>query len=136
MSHILQQPFSEKERLDFIVEYNHKKGLKVIPSNGNLYALEQNEIFINGKIEINPFFEKEKRLYQIEIELIEIQQKLEELDLKTIRALREGGANSDGVSYLEVYQSQINELRQKNSDLISEKNALENNGGTNNDISE
>ena len=136
MSYILQQPFSEKERLDFIVEYNHKKGLKVIPSNGNLYALEQNEIFINGKIEINPFFEKEKRLYQIEIELIEIQQKLEELDLKTIRALREGGANSDGVSYLEVYQSQINELRQKNSDLISEKNALENNGGTNNDISE
>ena len=131
MSLILQQPFSEKERLDFIVEYNHKKGLKVIPSNGNLYALEQNEIFINGKIEINPFFEKEKRLYQIEIELIEIQQKLKELDLKTIRALREGGANSDGVSYLEVYQSQINELRQEYSDLISEKATLETNGGTN-----
>ena len=131
MSHILQQPFSEKERLDFIVEYNHKKGLKVIPSNGNLYALEQNEIFINGKIEINPFFEKEKRLYQIEIELIEIQQKLEELDLKTIRALREGGTNAEGIPYLELYQSQINELRQEYSDLISEKATLETNGGTN-----
>ena len=45
--------------------------------------------------------------------------------------MREGGTNAEGIPYLELYQSQINELRQEYSDLISEKDTLETNGGTN-----
>ena len=127
----LPQPYTERERLDFIVNYNHNKGLKIVETKAIIYALEPSELFENGEVKINPLYELEQRLYQIEIKLLKIQEKLDELDLKTIRALREGGTNAEGIPYLELYQSQINELRQEYSDLISEKATLETNGGTN-----
>ena len=65
----------------------------------------------------------------IDEELNKIQLQLNELDLKSIRALREGGENADGVPYLEYYQNQINELRLQYANLVSEKLTLE--GGSN-----
>ena len=50
--------------------------------------------------------EKNKNLRIEEIKL-----KLSELDLKTIRALREGGFSESGKPYLEIYQNEIDELR-------------------------
>ena len=73
--------------------------------------------------------ENEKRIILIDEELNKIQLQLNELDLKSIRALREGGENADGVPYLEYYQNQINELRLQYANLVSEKLTLE--GGSN-----
>ena len=73
--------------------------------------------------------ENEMRIILIDEELNKIQLQLNELDLKSIRALREGGENADGVPYLEYYQNQINELRLQYANLVSEKLTLE--GGSN-----
>ena len=48
----------------------------------------------------------------------EILKKLETLDLKCIRALREGGVDTEGVPYLEKYQNEIRALREEYSSLI------------------
>lgn len=47
---------------------------------------------------------KEKRINEIKTEL-------NELDLKCIRALREGGNDADGIPYLEKFQNEISALR-------------------------
>lgn len=40
MSYKLDKPYTEKEKLDFIAQYNHKQGLRVAEMNNGLYALE------------------------------------------------------------------------------------------------
>ena len=49
-----------EEWLDFIVEYNHKKNLKIVENNNTIFALEANEIMgTDGKPIINPNYETE-----------------------------------------------------------------------------
>ncbi len=43
----------------------------------------------------------------------EIKKELDALDLKCIRAMREGGNDEAGIPYLEKYQSEINQLREE-----------------------
>ena len=43
----------------------------------------------------------------------EIKSKLDALDLKCIRAIREGGNDEDGVAFLDKYQQEINTLREE-----------------------
>ena len=71
--------------------------------------------------------ETQKRILEIEDEKQAIQEQLDELDLKSIRALREGGTNEDGIPYLTFYQNQITKLREKYSELSIEKTMLEEN---------
>lgn len=40
MSYELQKPYTDKERADFIVEYNHNQGLTIEETDTALYALE------------------------------------------------------------------------------------------------
>lgn len=40
MSHKLDKPYTDKQRADFIVEYNHNKGLNIQETDTALYALE------------------------------------------------------------------------------------------------
>ena len=47
----------------------------------------------------------------------EIKEELSELDLKCIRALREGGNAPDGTPYLDKYQAKINTLREELNSL-------------------
>lgn len=47
----------------------------------------------------------------------EIQSELDALDLKSIRAMREGGVGEDGVPYLDKYQAEIIELRNEYNSL-------------------
>ncbi len=44
---------TEKEKMDFIVEYNHNKGLKIEDTEMFLFALEPNEIMGEKEIEID-----------------------------------------------------------------------------------
>ena len=80
MSYKLEQPYTEEERANFIVEYNHNQGLRIeevdnfvevevegevepytmMQNQPTLYALEPNEIMVNGKPEINPNYEQEQ----------------------------------------------------------------------------
>ena len=71
--------------------------------------------------------EAQKRILEIEDEKQAIQEQLDKLDLKSIRALLEGGTNEDGIPYLTFYQNQITELRDKYSELSIEKTMLEEN---------
>ena len=60
MSYKLEKPDTDFERADFIVEYNHKRGMLIEETeDGTLYALEKNEILVNGVAEINPNYEEE-----------------------------------------------------------------------------
>ena len=60
MAYKLEKPYTDFERADFIVEYNHKRGMLIEETeDGTLYALEKNEIMINGVAEINPNYEEE-----------------------------------------------------------------------------
>lgn len=52
MTHILNKPYSEKEKIDFIVKYNHQKGLRIEETKNALYALEKWEI-LEGDIVID-----------------------------------------------------------------------------------
>ena len=76
-------------------------------------------------ITLQPGYSQNQRINEINSEIEEIHKQLDAWDLKSIRALREGGTREDGTTYLEYYQSQINELREQLSELTSEKTDLE-----------
>lgn len=50
MSYMLSKPFSMRERLNFIIEYNHNKGLRIEESENAIYALEDWEFLDNENI--------------------------------------------------------------------------------------
>ena len=60
MSYKLSKPCTELERLNFIVEYNHNKGLSVEETVDALYALELNEMMSEGVPVLNPNYENEQ----------------------------------------------------------------------------
>ena len=47
----LKQPYTEKERIDFIVEWNHKKGYEIVqtPEKIEAWGMTQEEIEIEKK---------------------------------------------------------------------------------------
>ena len=50
MSYKLEQPYTDIEKADFIVEYNHKKNLKIVENNNTIFALAQKEAERIGKL--------------------------------------------------------------------------------------
>lgn len=51
MSYKLEKTCTEKQRFDFIVEYNHNKGLRIEKGvNGELFALEPFEKLVNDEV--------------------------------------------------------------------------------------
>lgn len=60
MSYKLEQPYTEEERATFIVEYNHNQGLLIEETDKAIYALEPNEIMVDGEPTINPNYEEEQ----------------------------------------------------------------------------
>lgn len=60
MSYKLKKPFSESQRIEFIVKYNHKNGLRIEQGlDGSLFALEEDEIMQNGVPAKNQNYETE-----------------------------------------------------------------------------
>lgn len=69
MSYKLEKPYTDKERADFVVLYNHNQGLIIEETDTALYALDADEIMQNGAPVKNPNYaaeqletEKTKRL--------------------------------------------------------------------------
>ena len=86
------------------------------------YTVVNNQVV---DVTLQPGYSQKQRINEINSETEEIHKQLDAWDLKSIRALREGGTREDGTTYLEYYQSQINELREQLSELTSEKTDLE-----------
>ena len=61
MSYKLDKPYTNKEYADFVVEYNHNNGKKIIETQNALYALKDNEYLDeSGNVQINPDYEEQK----------------------------------------------------------------------------
>ena len=64
MSYKLEKPYTDKERADFVVLYNHNQGLIIEETDTALYALDADEIMQNGVPIKNPNYAAE----QLEVE--------------------------------------------------------------------
>ena len=101
----LQKPYTEKDRLDFIVEHNHKNGYEVKETETALEAFGYTA---------EEIAEQEKQAHKADL----IAQ-LDALDLKCIRALRaiQAGqgtqADTDKLAELEAQAAQIREELQE-----------------------
>lgn len=69
MSYKLNKPYTEKQRVDFIVEYNHNQGLTIEETSNALFALEPFEKLIDGEV-VDNTIEYEQELAQIEAQRI------------------------------------------------------------------
>ena len=59
MAYKLEKPYTDKQRADFIVNYNHKQGLMIEETDDALYALLANEMMQNNIPVINENYEAE-----------------------------------------------------------------------------
>jgi len=119
MSYKLEKPYTEEQRLNFIVEYNHNQGLTIEQTETALYALEANEIIQDGKVVINPNYSVE--LAQKKIRILEIKSQLQALDAQAIRPLRailtDCGTDEDR-EILKGLEVQANALREELSSFL------------------
>lgn len=60
MSYKLEKPYNEKQKVDFIVKYNHNQGLKIQETDFALFALEENEIIIDKEPIVDPDYEEKQ----------------------------------------------------------------------------
>lgn len=60
MSYKLDKPYTEEEYANFVVEHNHNNGRKIEETEIALFALEANEILVDGEPVINPNYEEEQ----------------------------------------------------------------------------
>lgn len=117
MSYKLEKPYTENQRLNFIVKYNHNKGLKISETATCLYALEDDEIIENGLPVKNQNYESEQAEILKEKTQSELLKQLEDLDKKRIRAICEPEMKTETQSWLEYYNQQIAEIRQVMAEL-------------------
>ncbi len=117
MSYQLQKPYTDKQRADFIVEYNHNRSMAVFETENCLYALEANEIMVNGEPEIDVDYESKQAEKERQNRIKELKKQLEELDKKRIRAMCEPSMKTETQSWLEYYNEQVAEIRQVMAEL-------------------
>ncbi len=115
MSYKLLKPYTDDEYADFIIKYNHQKGLDIKIMDNAVYALEVNEIMgDNGEPVINPNFESEQAVIKAEIVKRQIKSELYELDLEAVRPLRAiiSGTHSDeDLEKIKEIETKAKELR-------------------------
>ena len=61
MSYTLLKPCADMERVQFIVRYNHNMGLEIAETEKAIYALEANEIMVEGEPIVDPDYEEKQR---------------------------------------------------------------------------
>lgn len=117
MSYKLEKPYTNLQKCDFIVKHNHSDGLRIKETETALYALEDNEIMENGVPVLNPNYDMEQIEALRETQKIQIQQQLDELDKKRIRAICEPSMKDETQSWLDYYNQQVLDLRQVMAEL-------------------
>lgn len=71
MSYKLEKPYTDKQRADFVVLYNHNQGLIIEETDTALYALEPDEIMQEGVPVKNPDYETQQLETAKEAKLLE-----------------------------------------------------------------
>ena len=113
MAVILEKPYTPRQRADFIVDHNHRNNKEIVETDKALYALEPWEKVENDQdIEDWEGYEERRRQEEKAAKRQEILQKLDELDLKSIRAIRAGDQE-----YIAQYEAQAQELRRQLAEL-------------------
>ncbi len=112
MSHKLDKPFTGKEKADFIVEYNHNKGLRIEETETAIYALEDFEKLEDNTV-INVINDSNYLAKKQEEENNKIKSQIILIEAQQARALREILLNNNEYSRtkLEEIESQIQNLR-------------------------
>ena len=64
MSYKLEKPYTDEQYADFVVEYNHQQGLDIEETETALFALEDNEIMVDGEPQIDPDYEEKQKQEQ------------------------------------------------------------------------
>ena len=117
MSYKLEKPYTDIQRADFVVEYNHKRGMLINETETALFALEANEIMVDGEPQIDADYEAKQAEMQKQIKLLELKEQLEELDKKRIRAMCEPSMKTETQSWLDYYNEQVLQIRQVMAEL-------------------
>ena len=60
MSYKLDKPYTDEQYADFVVEHNHNNGLTIEETETALFALEANEILVDGEVQIDPDYEQKQ----------------------------------------------------------------------------
>lgn len=130
MSYKLEKPYTASQRADFIVEYNHNRGLKIEETEDALFALEENEIIGENGVPIeDPDFEAKQAEIQREARIDEIKVELEEIDKqgqRSARAVALCAINNITPDPEDVQK--LAELENQAVELRAELQELENNG--------
>lgn len=71
MSYKLEKPYTDKQRADFVVKYNHNQGLIIEETDTAFYALEPDEIMQEGVPVKNPDYETQQLEAAKEAKLLE-----------------------------------------------------------------
>lgn len=117
MSFKLEKPYSKSQKVDFIYEYNHQKGMRIFETEKFLYALEDDEIMENDVPVLNPEYDLQQIEKLKQEQKLLIQNQLDELDKKRIRAICEPSMKTETESWLDFYNKQVLELRQVMAEL-------------------
>lgn len=80
---ILLPPYTQGESDFFIVTHSHRGGKLIKEIDSVLYAVEKNEMVVDGEIVINPDYVEDTSFQQEEIKF-----QLSNLDRQSIRSLR------------------------------------------------
>lgn len=111
MGFVLNKNCTEYERYNFVIEHS---GLSYQEDDNYMYFLEPWETGKSGKITGSKDDEEYKnkiKKAENDKKRLEILSQIEELDKKSIRALREDGQYSEKQTWLEYYTEQITKLR-------------------------
>lgn len=124
MSYKLLKPYTDKQRLEFIVNYNHKLNLRIEETSEAMYALENFEIMQGDKPVEDSEYDKKQRIFIDTQTLQELNEELNNLDLKRIRAICEPEVKNEetGETWLDYYNSQILSLREQIQQLKERMN--------------
>ena len=120
MSYKLEKPFNKNQKNNFIVEYNHNKGLNIEETQHAIYALEPWEIIKDGSVFDNTEqWQTEQAEKKRQFDIQKIKSELAELDSKRIRAICENETKDaeTGETWLDYYNNQIRELRSQLASL-------------------
>ena len=122
MSYKLEKPYTDDEKFKFISRYNQdcfQEGYncRIEETDTVLFALEDNEILVNGEPQINPDYENQLKEKEKILKLEEFKKQLDELDKKRIRAVCEPSMKTETQSWLEYYNEQIAQIRQVMAEL-------------------
>ena len=113
---ILNKPYTNKQKMDFIVENNHNNGYEIKETETTLEAWGNTE--------------KEIQKHNKQNLIQDLIQQLDEIDLKTVRPLRaiqSGQGTEDDQQMLNELETQAESIRQQIRDLQNNEESLEEN---------